>query len=63
HQLLLETLYQDLTSCPILSYQMPQTVYDQKLSHSLAIYTLANYLTELEAAVVLWQEELCHAKN
>ncbi|MGL6247773.1 MAG: hypothetical protein ACRC3A_01590, partial [Culicoidibacterales bacterium] len=63
HQLLLETLYQDLTSCPILAYQMPKTVYDQKLSHSLAIYTLANYLTELEAAVVLWQEELCHAKN
>ncbi|MGL4971688.1 MAG: hypothetical protein ACRC6H_00945 [Culicoidibacterales bacterium] len=63
HQLLLETLYQDRKSCPILTYQMPQTVYDQKLSHSLAIYTLANYLTELEHAVALWQKELCYAKN
>ena len=63
HRLLLETLYQDLGSCPILRYQRPQAVYDHELSHSLAIYTLSQYLQQLEQAVELWQKELCDANH
>lgn len=63
HRLLLETLYQDLQSCPILRYERPQQVYDHEFSHSLAIYTLSQYLQQLEQAVELWQKELCYAKH
>lgn len=63
HRLLLETLYQDLASCPILHYERPQRVYDHEFSHSLAIYTLSQYLQQLEESVQLWQKELCYASN
>lgn len=63
HRLLLELLYQESQSCPILYYEMPKTVFDQQFNHSVAIYALTKYLESLEDVVQIWRKELCHGNN